>query len=397
LKLAREYAAKRLREARQGLDVREPKEEPAKEAKRSFDNSTKIEQVIREFTKAHLEKRTSAGYLRESESRFRRFVLPAWKGRDVRTITRKDVRELVQGIEREGRPYPANRTLSLLSSMFTWCIENDRLDENQRNPAQGVRKPGVERVRDKVLSDVELALVWHAAGAVPAPWGPWARLLLLTGQRRSEVAGMRWENVDLAEGTWTLRARQTKSRRAHVVTLSALALDVLAVMPHKCPWAFTTDTAGPISNYSFGKGLLDGWLSARVEHVEPWHIHDIRRTVATGLAKLEIPPHVIASILNHAPQGVTAQVYNRYSYVKEKREALDKWAQHVAAVAERYRPAPTERELHQQAMLAAVRTAYNERLKEALAEGDAASVALLTGGKSMEEAKALLRDRQANG
>jgi integrase len=261
--------------------------------------------------------------------------------------------------------------------MFGWCRDNDLLDENQQNPAQGVKKPGVEHVRDRVLSNVELALVWHAAGALPSPWGPWARLLLLTGQRRSEVAGMRWEDVDLAEATWSLRARQTKSRRAHVVPLSPKALDLLAQMPCDCPWVFTTDTSTSIKGFSHAKRLIDTWLADRVETVAPWDWHDLRRTCNAGMARLKVLPHVREAVLNHAKQSVNERHYNPYDYDEEKGEALVKWAQHVAAVAERYRPAPTERELHQQKLLNAVRA--SKRKTKSRQEAEAEAVAALTG------------------
>jgi integrase len=375
----------------------DPKQPTSRPPNQPFDTSTKIEPAFRRFAREYLEKRTSAVYVSESESRFRRFVQPAWKGRDVRSITRKDVRELVQGVEKQGKPYPANRTLSLLSSLFNWCIDNDLFDENQPNPARGVKKPGVERVRDRELSAIELALVWHGACALPGPWGAWAKLMLLTGQRRTEVASMRWEDVDLDAGTWTLSASQTKNKRSHVVTLSEEALNVLAPLPRDCPWPFTTSRAGPIKGYSHAKRLIDAWLAERVETVAPWDWHDLRRTCNSGLARDRVPPHVREAVLNHASQKVNERHYNRYDYLDEKREALDRWAQHVVEVAERYKPAPTEEELRQAKLRAAIHVGYVKRLAEIIAQGDEAAAARITGGGSLADAEAaLLRERQPN-
>jgi integrase len=188
--------------------------------------------------------------------------------------------------------------------------------------------PGAEHRRDRVLDDSELALVWRAAGEVRYPWGAFFQMLLLTGQRRSEVARMRWVDVRWSDAEWHLSASQTKAQRALIVHLSQLAQNVLVALPgsgwpdngSNGPWAFTTTGRGPIRNFDDAKNLIDARLG---ETVAKWNIHDIRRSVATGLAKLGVLPHVIEAVQNHAPQGISRQVYNRYSYAKEKREALE--------------------------------------------------------------------------
>jgi integrase len=345
---------------------------PSNQRQRS-DGSTKVGAVVREFTKRHLQTRTSFRHVRDSDVRFARFVLPKWKGRDITSITRKEVVSLANSVADEATPYVANRTLQLLSAMFNWGIATGLLEQN---PASRVPHPCVEIVRDRVLSDQELALVWHSAEAVPDPWRAHLRLCILTGQRRGEVGSMRWDAINLEKAEWTLSARQTKSRRAHIVPLSPPALSLLTKLPKRfsvtgeeCPWVFTTDGATPIGGYSQIKRRLDVWLAGRVERVEPWRVHDIRRTVATGLAELEVHPHVISAVLNHAPQGVTAQVYNRYSYAKEKREVLELWAKHALELAERYQPAPTEEELRDQERRQAMRRAWKREEAAARREG----------------------------
>jgi integrase len=371
LRRARADASKRLDEARRGRE-REPKIKPANA---KFDSSTRIEQVFREFTKDHLEKRygdgrfvLSVSHRSESESRFRRFVLPAWRGRDVRSITRKDVRELVQGIERQGKPYPANKTLLLLSTMFNWCLANELREDN---PAQRVRKPGVERERNHVLSDPELALVWHGASALRAPWGQWFKFLILSGQRRAECATLRWDDID-DNGLWSIPAERYKTGRAHTVPLSAEALNVLASCPRGSQWPFTTNGAGPIRNHSEPKRLLDAWLRERVEHVRPWRIHDLRRTMRTGLSTLDVLPFIGELVIGHAQSGVHA-VYDLHRYDKQKREALDRWAQHVAAIAERYKPAFTPAEARAEELRRNVLAHFKPRFKS-LEDAEAALV-----------------------
>lgn len=306
--------------------------------------STKIEAVARRFTREHFKGKARSS-ARQCESRLKRYVLPEWKGRDVREITRKDVRELVQGIEKRGLPSPANLTLSNLKTMFNWCIDEDLLEQN---PASRVKKPGVERARDRWLSDRELALVWHGAGYLPYPWGPWYRLLVLMPNRRTELAGMRWAEIDRDQAIWTIPAARTKSRRAHVVPLTTVALQILDGIQQTGPWVFSTTQATPIQGFTWAKRRLDAWLAERVEKIEPWHNHDLRRTGKTGMSRLKVAPHVKDAVLSHARPGMD-RIYDMYDYLDEKRDALDKWARHVLAITERYKPAPTTEEMEAEA------------------------------------------------
>jgi integrase len=337
---ARDHARRLLKQAALGRDpalevasVARPSEHKVNERACS---ATTIEAVWAEFVRRHLEaKERSDSYIQHSVGHFRNYVFPRWRGRDIRTITRKDVIALLDGIVDQGKGVTANRVLAVVGRLFAWCVERDLLENN---PASRVGKPAAEHRRDRVLDDVELALVWRAASEVRHPWGPFFQMLLLTGQRRSEVARMRWADVRWADGEWQLSASQTKAQRAHVVPLSTLAQNVLVALPgsgwptngSNGPWAFTTTGHGPIRNFDDAKNLMDGRLG---ETVAKWNIHDIRRSVATGLAKLGVLPHVIEAVQNHAPQGISRQVYNRYSYAKEKREALDLWAQHLAGLS----------------------------------------------------------------
>jgi integrase len=367
LKLAREEATRELY-GRQTYPSLAPKKPETVAGQQSFDSSTKIERVIAEFTRRHLEETCSANHIRDSRIRFRR-VLRAWKGKDIHTITKHDVLTLVDGIADQGKPYAANRTLQLVSAMFNWAIGRDLLENN---PARGVRRRP-ERPRERVLSDPELALVWHGACALSPPWRQWFKLLILLPNRRTELASMRWTDIDLPEATWTLK--ENKSRRVHVVPLSPPALEVLATRPQTCPWVFTTTTAGPIKDYAAAKRRIDAWLAERVETIDPWRINDLRRTCATNLIKLKVLPHIVETTLNHKLPGTMFKHYAHHAFVDEKRQALDQWAQHVAAIAERYKPAPTERELHQAELLAAVR-ATPSRYKS-LEEVEAAALASL--------------------
>jgi integrase len=337
---ARDHARGLLKQVAQGRD---PALEalPAAQRKEQRANThkpgaTTIEAVWAEFVRRHLEaKERSDSYIQHSEGHFRNYVLPRWRGRDISSITRKDVIALLDRIVDQGKGVTANRVLALVGRLFAWCVERDMLENN---PASRVAKPGAEHRRDRVLDDRELALVWRAASEVRYPWGPFFQMLLLTGQRRSEVARMRWVDVRWSDAEWHLSASQTKAHRALIVPLSPLAQNVLLALPGSGwpangshgTWTFTTTGRGPIRNFDDAKNLIDASLG---ETVAKWNIHDIRRSVATGLAKLGVLPHVIEAVQNHAPQGISRQVYNRYSYGKEKREALELWAQHVAGLS----------------------------------------------------------------
>jgi integrase len=291
--------------------------------------SFQIEAVVADFVKRHLEGRDRAPrYVRDCESVLRRWVLTAWKGKDVRQITRRDVVALLDGIVDRGIPIAANRALAVVSKLFSWCVERGLLEHS---PTARLGKPARERRRERVLTDAELAAVWVACDTVREPWGPYFRLLLLTGQRRSEVAGMRWEQVDHEAGTWTLPASATKMKRAHLVPLSGLAQGVLAGIGWQEQGFVFEPRYGALSGFSGGKNLLVRELPAGFAEFK---IHDFRRTAASGLGRLGVQPHVIAAVLNHAPQGITAQVYNRYSYQAEKAEALERWAAHLAGLVE---------------------------------------------------------------
>jgi integrase len=329
---ARDHARGLLKQVAQGRD---PDRREEQSANIHAPGATAIEPVWAEFVRRHLEaKERSESYIQQSKGYFQNHVLPRWRGRDISSITRKDVIALLDRIVDQGKGVTANRVLALVGRLFAWCVERDMLENN---PASRVAKPGAEHRRDRVLDDGELALVWRAAGEVRYPWGPFFQMLLLTGQRRSEVARMRWVDVRWPDAEWHLSASQTKAQRAIIVPLSPLAQTVLAALPgfgwpanaSQGPWTFTTTGRGPIRNFDDAKNLIDARLG---ETVAKWNIHDIRRSVATGLAKLGVLPHVIEAVQNHAPQGISRQVYNRYSYAKEKREALDLWAKHLASL-----------------------------------------------------------------
>ena len=186
-----------------------------------------------------------------------------------------------------------------------------------------------------MLSDDELLSLMRVADTEGYPFGNALKMLVLTGQRRSEVAEMRWLEVDLDRAVWTIPAARSKNDQSHEVPLSAPAVSLLRSLPRflASDWVFTTTGRSPVSGFGRVKRRLAVGMS-------DWRIHDIRRTVASGMARIGVEPHVIEKVLNHKSgiiSGVAA-VYNRYAYDKEKRIALDKWAGHVGRISSHVGP-----------------------------------------------------------
>ena len=306
---------------------------PAKERKPDT-----IENVVDLFIKRHLEaKHRAPRYIAETRRLFDLHVLPRWRDRELSGITKRDVIDILDEIADRGTPIAANRTHAAISGLFSFAIGRDIITVS---PFVKIPKPGAETKRERALSPAEIAAVWTAASEIAYPFGPYFRMLLVTAQRREEVARMRWADIDLAEGTWTIPSDMTKPGRAHVVPLSPLALALLADTPRTGAYVFSTGRqrlrAGahsgddrrdaPISGYSKAKRILDEKIAAGEEVVAPWTIHDLRRTAATMMAKLGVARFTLSRILNHADQSVTG-IYDRHEYLAEKRHALEQWAQ----------------------------------------------------------------------
>jgi integrase len=188
-----------------------------------------------------------------------------------------------------------------------------------------------------VLSNTELGAIWRACG--DDEFGKIIRLLTLLGSRRQEIGGLRWSEVDLDAGVWTLPAERSKNHRAHAIPLLPAALAIINSVPRTSrDCLFGTRARAGFCSWSDSKRELDRRLG---DAVKPWQVHDIRRSVATGMADIGIEPHVIEAVLNHYSghrRGV-AGIYNRSSYEKAVRLALARWADHVMALVEGRAPA----------------------------------------------------------
>jgi integrase len=248
-------------------------------------------------------------------------------------IDRRRVASLITDIKDESGTVTANRVGSTLSYLFTWAMGQGLAEAN---PVIGVAKFS-EQPRERVLSDAELRLIWNAAG--DDHFGAIVRLLTLTGQRADEIASLRWSEI--ADDVITLPPERTKNKRLHRVPLSGPAGTILAAQPRRA------GDDGKLRDLVFGVGQrgFSGWsrckerLDERIaaENGKPlpgWVIHDLRRSVVTGMGNLGVQPHIIEAVLNHitGSRSAISRVYNRNSYEPEKRRALDLWADHVMAL-----------------------------------------------------------------
>ena len=327
---AREEASKLRRAVERGDNPKHTHARERADARERARNTFGLIAVV--FTVRYAKRHTRSW--KQTKGILRKHVVPAWKDRPIDGITRRDVIELLDGIVRSGKPVLANRVLAHVRKLFNWAIERGIIDAS---PAIQIKAPGgKESPRDRDLSDSEIKVMWPALEAAGYPFGPMMEILLLTGQRRSEVATMRWTDVDIDAAVWNLPAASTKTLRSHSIPLSPLAVEILSDLPRfDGPHVFST-TGGrrPVSGYSKAKLRIERELNKALVKdgaapLADWQIHDLRRTAASGMAKLGVSVDHIGRVLNHAPRGVTATVYDRHTYMPEKKRALDIWAAHL--------------------------------------------------------------------
>ncbi len=271
---------------------------------------------------ATLKERTQAEYRRP----WRKLFEPKLGARPLAEIRRGELQAILDGIK---EPIAANRVYATMRHFFRWCVKRGYLDVD---PCPAERPNEENEARARVLDDDEIKALWTAE--LEPPYGQFLRLLLLTGQRRGEVAGMRWSELRDLDGdapSWRLPAERTKTGREHVLPLSPQAVAVIQSCDRHagCDFALTRGGKTAIGDFSGIKAAID-----EASGVADWRVHDLRRTVATGLEKLGVAYPVRAAVLNHskgATEGVTA-IYSRHDYAAEMRHALTAWAAHVEAL-----------------------------------------------------------------
>jgi integrase len=248
----------------------------------------------------------------------------------VTAIKRSDIAGCIRSITRNRSTATAAAARRAVSAFFAWCIAEGLLGDGA-NPVDGSHRPDDPKPRERVLSDAELVAVWKACG--DDDFGRIVRLLILTGARRQEISGLPWS--ELEDGTWTLPAERAKNGREHKITLPPAAREIIDRVPRRAgrDQLFGDRAERGFTSWSRGKQDLEQRLNGSVG---AWRIHDIRRTVASGMIGLHIPSDHVEAVLNHYGghrRGV-AGVYNRYPYEKEIALALLNWSKHVLALVE---------------------------------------------------------------
>ena len=311
-----------------------------REAERS---AITVQALCQEFVEryAKLHKRTWQSDARRLE----RDVIPRLGERPAKDVTRRDLSKLLDLKMDEGAPISANRLQALLSKLFGWAVERGHLEVS---PAAGVRKPARETSRERVLQQDEIFPLWHALDSgkefgMHVVTRRALQVILLTGQRKGEVLRMMWEHVQGSgdDVVWTIPGSNSKNGKAHRVPLTAevVALleslrDYLALSGIKSPWCFPSPVkpSQHISLTSPDHALREELKRANgpLKGLAQFTPHDFRRTVATGLSVLGYPRLIVQKVINHADNSVTS-VYDRYSYDREKREALSRWTEMLIA------------------------------------------------------------------
>jgi integrase len=247
--------------------------------------------------------------------------------RRVSEITKAEVVEVIDTVMAESKPQSAVNLLRYIKMLFNWAAERDLVPAN---PFARIRPPARTRERDRVLSDPEIASVWHASFQLMTPYGQMYRTFLLTGQRRSEVSTMRWNEIN--EDTWVIPREKVKKDRAHTVPLTQTARDTLTSLTNYGADTFVFSTTGgesSSSNFAKVKREID-----RLSGTSGWTIHDIRRTVRSKFAELRVAREVARKVMNHE-DGKVDRIYNRYEYLIEKREALARWEENLLCLVAR--------------------------------------------------------------
>ena len=319
LKFARTKADEFRKLVSQGVDPRSEKR-----TKRRLQEMT-VELMVHEFIQTYAKPKNSSW--KQAESNLRLYLSNFYGTQPISEVTRADIHQILDDLIARDKQTAANRALAHIRKFFGWLVERGYLNHS---PADHIKPRHKESERDRVLSDAEIKAIWNAAEAMSGPYSAWLKLLLLCGQRRVETASMRRSQI--IDGSWHLSATDTKNKQPHIIPLPNQAQRLVDQLIEKeGNFLIKSGRNGdrPVNGFSKAKLQMD-----RLSGVQNWKFHDLRRTVATNLTKLGIDRLILQKIINHSERGVT-QIYDRYSYMDEKREALQKWADRLDEITQR--------------------------------------------------------------
>ncbi len=305
------------------LDGRDPAEEKKQSRRRLVVD--RVDGLVETFIQDHV---CQIGTSRRITNLLRRDVIAHWGSKSIHEIKKRDVSDLVSQIAQRNA-HAAHRLLKTLKTFFRWCVGRAVIDFS---PAEGLSSTYREVSRDRVLNDYELSAIIVAARQMSGPYGGIVEFLALTGQRREEVAQLKRAELDEQARTWSIPGSRTKNKKAHIVHLSEPAWKVIAARPAG-DFVFATSRGKNFQAFRKGKQKLD-----ELSGVKGWRLHDLRRTIVSGMARLGVPPHVADKILNHQSGTISgvAAVYQRHDFLAERKQALDRWGTHVEHIVQTF-------------------------------------------------------------
>jgi integrase len=300
----------------------------AVEARKAERDASTIEGLAELYIELHAKKRKRSWA--EDQRILGKDILPAWRNRKAKDITRRDVVALLDKIAKRGAGVQANRTLAVIRKMFNFAMGRSLLDAS---PCVAILAPAKENQRDRNLSQDEIRVFWEglAQARMDEKIKLTLKLMLATAQRKGEIVNAAWTEFDLKSGWWTIPAERAKNGRAHRVPLAPIVLDLLKrakELSGDSPFVFPSPRGGKaITGPAVDHALRVNrdCFKANGSPVADFTPHDLRRTAASMMTSIKIPRLVVSKILNHVETGITA-VYDRHSYDDEKRQALEAWA-----------------------------------------------------------------------
>ena len=345
IKAARDAAKIKLGKVASGVNPRAERISAKAEAeKQRAEKALTLEKLIADWETLHLINRRP-GYAAEAV-RALRVAFANMLTKPASRITKADVVNRLDELSAAGKHTTAARTMAYGRAAYAWARKRDKVSNN---PFFELPIPAASNERDRVLSKAEVGEVWKAAGQLPYPVGQFYRLALLTTVRRNEIAGMRWSEIYVDAAEWTVPASRSKNGKSHVVHLSSAAIEVLNAITRVKGQDLVLTTTGstPISGFSKFKRALDAEIianrakaaeetGAQPDSVEPFHLHDFRRTCVSTLAAIGFDSIVADKLLSHQPKRLrgTAKIYQRYDFAKERARALDAWASYCTGTDE---------------------------------------------------------------
>jgi integrase len=343
LEVARKNARAVLQRVSDGIDPAQEKKNQLVAMEQKRRDARTFDQLAQEYLEQHAKRFNREKTWKEYERIIDKVLSPAFGKYDVKQLASSQIRALLRSIA-QNHSVMANRTRAVLGAIFKWAIQEEIIQEN---PVASITRPGgAEKPKERSLSEEELRIFWNAK---TSPSTPVLQMILLTGQRPGEVMGMQWQELDLESALWELPGDRTKNGKSHVVPLNTMAKMILQqqresldTQRKKRAKRGDPDTGSP---FVFPSRHLKKQATAPVRMLRKaikriveetgmmaFAPHDLRRTCATCLGKMEVPGHIIDRILNHTLKGETDRVYNRYNYLKEQREAFDNWGEVLSGI-----------------------------------------------------------------